>query len=79
MVFFSSAVDNESSKKNLWLFNVTNDPEEKHDLSRKRPGLVKDILDLLAQVNSTAVPAYFPPKDPEANPKLHGGVWGPWV
>ncbi|GFS27251.1 arylsulfatase B [Elysia marginata] len=71
-------VDTEKAKNNLWLFNVVDDPEEKYDLSKNQPEIVRKILDLLAKVNSTAVPAFFPPSDPQSNPELHGGVWGPW-
>ncbi|GFN95654.1 arylsulfatase b-like [Plakobranchus ocellatus] len=68
----------ENSKKNTWLFNIKNDPEERNDLSEKKPEVVKSILRILAKINATAVPPFFPKSDPLANPELHGGIWGPW-
>jgi len=64
--------------KNVWLFNITNDPSEVIDLSEQMPELVKDMLNQLDVLNKTAVPPRFPPFDPKSNPALHGGVWGPW-
>ncbi|KAM4052289.1 arylsulfatase J isoform 2-T2 [Anomaloglossus baeobatrachus] len=64
--------------KSLWLFNITADPYERIDLSEKHPDVVKQLLRKLAQFNKSAVPVRYPPKDPRSNPKLNGGVWGPW-
>ncbi|XP_005090306.1 arylsulfatase B [Aplysia californica] len=64
--------------KNVWLFNITADPTEHHDLSDQMPGTVRNLLDILQRFNQTAVPARFPPFDKNSNPALHGGVWGPW-
>ncbi len=68
----------ENKYKNLWLFNIKEDPTEHHDLSDKHTGIVKRLLDRLAQYNSTAVPCRFPDPDPQSNPDLHGGAWVPW-
>ena len=62
----------------MWLFNITADPEERHDLSESRPEVVRQLLDRLLYYNSTAVPPRFPKSDPNSNPEKHGGVWGPW-
>ena len=70
--------DTEDDTKNLWLFNIKDDPEERTDLSEQHPEIVDMLLDRLAFYNSTAVPVRFPPEDPAADPKLHGGAWGPW-
>lgn len=64
--------------QNVWLFNITADPEERHDLTTSEPEVVKHLLQRLSHYNSTAVPPRYPEPDPESNPKLHGGVWGPW-
>ena len=64
--------------QNLWLFNIENDPNEHNDLSASRQDVVLKLLDRLAFYNSTAVPVRYPPYDPKANPKYHGGVWLPW-
>ena len=64
--------------KNLWLFNITADPNEHNDLSASRPDIVKMMLDKLEAYQATAVPCRYPPEDKKANPKFHGGYWGPW-
>ncbi|KAG7461951.1 hypothetical protein MATL_G00196630 [Megalops atlanticus] len=64
--------------KSLWLFNITADPYERVDLSRRYPHVVKKLLLRLAEYNKTAVPVRYPAKDSRSNPQLHGGVWGPW-
>nr|KAG5690198.1 hypothetical protein BaRGS_016589 [Batillaria attramentaria] len=68
----------EPGQQNVWLFNITADPEERHDLSTSEPEVVKQLLQRLAYYNSTAVAPRFPKPDPKSNPKRHGGVWGPW-
>lgn len=70
-----SAVD----AKNLWLFNVDLDPNERTDLSEEFPEIVTKMLNRLAYYNSTAVPCRYPKEDPMGNPKYQGGIWGPWV
>uniref|UniRef100_A0A3B4G6P8 Arylsulfatase I-like n=1 Tax=Pundamilia nyererei TaxID=303518 RepID=A0A3B4G6P8_9CICH len=68
-----------SVHKNIWLFNITGDPYERHDLADQRPDVVQQLLARLAYYNQTAVPVYFPPDDPRANPSQHRGAWVPWV
>ncbi|KAL4660928.1 arylsulfatase J [Arapaima gigas] len=64
--------------QSVWLFNVTADPYERTDLSRRYPHVVKRLLLRLAQYNRTAVPVRYPAKDSRSNPQLRDGVWGPW-
>lgn len=68
-----------SAHKSVWLFNITGDPYERQDLADQRPDVVQQLLARLAYYNQTAVPVYFPPDDPRANPDQHGGAWMPWV
>ncbi|XP_070701215.1 arylsulfatase I-like [Pempheris klunzingeri] len=65
--------------KDVWLFNITADPCERRDLADQRPDVVQQLLARLAYYNQTAVPVYFPPDDPRADPSGHGGAWVPWV
>ncbi|XP_028329367.1 arylsulfatase I-like [Gouania willdenowi] len=65
--------------KNIWLFNITGDPYERHDLAEQEPDVVQQLLERLAHYNQTAVPVYFPPDDPRANPSQHEGAWVPWA
>ncbi|GFO46215.1 hypothetical protein PoB_007272000 [Plakobranchus ocellatus] len=64
--------------KNVWLFNVALDPVEVIDLSGSHMDRVHSMLDRLAAYNKTAVPPTYPQSDPQCDPKLHGGFWGPW-
>ncbi|XP_035826847.1 arylsulfatase J [Aplysia californica] len=73
-----SAEPNTSPDKNVWLFNITADPTEHHDLSDQMPGTVRTLLGYLQRFNQHAVPAVYPPLDKNSNPALRGGVWGPW-
>ncbi|MEQ2314159.1 hypothetical protein AMECASPLE_009340 [Ameca splendens] len=68
-----------SAHKNVWLFNITSDPFERQDLADQRPDVVQQLLARLAYYNQTAVPVYFPPDDPRANPSRHGETWVPWA
>ena len=65
--------------KNIWLFNITADPTEHHDLSDSHPEIVKQLLDRLDFYNSTALPQYVRQNDPRSYPELHGGAWVPWI
>ncbi|XP_060789436.1 arylsulfatase J [Neoarius graeffei] len=64
--------------KSIWLFNITADPFERVDLSKRYPHIVKKMLLKLLHYNKTAVPCRYPPKDYRSNPQYNGGVWGPW-
>ena len=64
--------------KNVFLFNIHDDPNEHHDLSDKHPDVVKKLLVKLSQYQATAVPPCYPKPDPRCNPALHGNVWLPW-
>ncbi|XP_069031557.1 arylsulfatase I-like [Embiotoca jacksoni] len=75
----SSLVYKSSANKNIWLFNITGDPYERQDLADQRPDVVQRLLARLAFYNRTAVPVYFPPDDPRANPSRHAGAWVPWA
>ncbi|XP_047225334.1 arylsulfatase I-like isoform X2 [Girardinichthys multiradiatus] len=68
-----------SAHKNVWLFNITSDPFERQDLADQRLDVVQQLLARLAYYNQTAVPVYFPPDDPRANPSRHGETWVPWA
>lgn len=65
--------------KTTWLFNITADPYERRDLADRRPDVVQKLLVRLAYYNQTAVPVYYPPDDPRADPRRHGGAWVPWA
>lgn len=78
-LYHSAIHEYESDTKNVWLFNIADDPSEKTDLSSEYPSVVKDLLQMLQMFNETAVPCRYPDDDPHGNPALHGGYWGPWM
>lgn len=61
------------------LFHIETDPYEHNDLANNFPDVVKEMLQLLAKYNATAVPVRYPAHDPRANPKFNKGFWGPWL
>ena len=63
----------------VFLFNVTDDPEERKDVSEQHPDVVRDLLERIEVYNATAVPARFPDPDPNSLPAKHGGIWAPWM
>lgn len=70
--------ETKKSNTNVQVFNIAKDPEERVNLSQRRPDLVKLLLKRLAKWNTSAVPAIDKRRDPKCTPKLTGGVWAPW-
>ena len=64
--------------KNIWLYNIHQDPKECNDLYDTYPEVVYKLLERLTYYNSTAVPCRYPSPEPNADPSKHGGLWGPW-
>lgn len=67
------------STNSVFLFNVTNDPEERKEISEQHPDVVRDLMARIELYNATVVPARFPDPDPSSNPAKRGGVWAPWI
>ena len=73
-----SVYDTDPALKNIWLFDIVSDPLEKTDLFESRQDIAVDLLNRLAEYQSTAVPVRYPKHDLRCNPKFHNGFWGPW-
>ena len=37
------------------------------------------LLEMLAEYSMSSVPCVYPENDFNADPKYHGGYWGPWI
>ena len=62
------------------LFDMSNDAEERHDLSKQHPDILDKMLQRLSEYEATMVPARnIRFKDPRASPKFHNGVFEPWA
>jgi len=63
------------------LFNLTNDPWERQDLSADFPDLVSSLTARLAVWGKSAMVPYWAtsPVDPLSNPSLRNGTWTPWL
>ncbi|XP_067664276.1 arylsulfatase I-like [Haliotis asinina] len=60
------------------LFNLKDDPNERHDLSTSQPDMVKKLATRLAWYEKQAVSPNFPElPDPKSNPQLYDNVWSP--
>ena len=69
----------QNQNKNVWLFDIKDDPSECVDLSDDYPEVVVDLLWRLNHYNSSAVPVFVPPLDLGHSPADTGGAWVPWV
>ena len=60
-------------KRNMWALSQVDDCSDEY------PEVVRELLDRLWFYNQTAAPCRYPPSDPNSDPALHGGAWGPWM
>ena len=73
-----SIPDPDPESKNIWLFDISKDPNEKTDLFERHRDIAVSMLNKLSEYQATAVPARYPPLDFRCDPKLHNDFWGPW-
>lgn len=63
--------------KDVMLFDVEKDPEERVEISHQHPEIVNFLLARLQHYQKEAEPITFPPDDPRCDPGP-SGAWGPW-
>ena len=69
-----------AGKVNVALYNITADPEERHDLSQLLPDVVKEMKKRMEYYDHSAVPALFKGPDEDALKEAQkNGIWGPWM
>ncbi|XP_072050880.1 arylsulfatase B-like [Amphiura filiformis] len=69
----------EPHDKRIWLFNITADPYEFHDVSELNPGIVNVMLNRLQEYLDNMTTPIWPHMDASYDPANYGGVWGPWT
>ncbi|XP_060790862.1 arylsulfatase B-like [Neoarius graeffei] len=63
--------------KQVMLFDIDADPQERNEISHQHPKIVDFLLKRLEQLQEGAQPINYPPDDPRCDPQ-HTGAWGPW-
>ncbi|KAB5548966.1 hypothetical protein PHYPO_G00061760 [Pangasianodon hypophthalmus] len=63
--------------KQVMLFDIDTDPQERKEISHQHPEIVDFLLKRLEQLQEGAKPVNFPPDDPRCDPQ-QTGAWGPW-
>ncbi|XP_070563089.1 arylsulfatase B-like [Ptychodera flava] len=61
------------------LFNLKDDPEERHDLSQKFPMKVEELRRRLDEYRKGVVPLIDTTLDPKGDPDNFDGVFSPWL
>ncbi|CAL1528370.1 unnamed protein product [Lymnaea stagnalis] len=61
------------------LYHLRDDPCEYNNLATSLPITVQQLMARLNLYRDTMIPPANKPIDPNGNPQLHGGVWGPWM
>ena len=64
--------------KDLWLFNIKDDPTEKYDVSEENQDIVQFLLGRLQYYLDSSVPVFYPKYDNRSNPALHNDTWTNW-
>ncbi|XP_071109083.1 arylsulfatase B-like [Haliotis cracherodii] len=63
--------------KETHLFNLKDDPLEKHDLAEAMPEMVAKLRERLLEYKRQMVPANYPDPDPKGDPKRYNNTWTP--
>jgi len=77
-----SVPSSDPPSKNIWLFDISSDPYEKTDLFETHQDVAVDMLNRLAEYQSTAVHPRYPAyqiSDMSCIPEDINDVWGPWL
>ena len=61
-----------------WLFNLTSDPTEHHNVADDHPDVVAELKSRIEVYNSTHLVQMYYPIDQTSNPLKYQDVWTPW-
>ena len=77
--FFSNPQKSRGKIK-VALYNITADPNERQDLSRKLPDVVETLRERVRYYKKGEMPSGKKRPDPKAMKLAHkNGFWGPWI
>jgi len=72
-------VEQNSTRLEVALFNLTTDPNERNDISSKYPDVVEKLKKRMEYYVQSTVPPLNEPRDPKAREAaMKNGCWGPW-
>ncbi|XP_041474939.1 arylsulfatase B-like [Lytechinus variegatus] len=69
----------DTPEKRLWLFDLSEDPNETNDLSSERRDITYFLLRRLGSYLRGSVPIVYPGPDRRANPALHNNSFSDWI
>ena len=70
---------NGNTDSGIELYNILEDPSETNNVYKSYPKIVKFLISLIKDYNTTAVPPGFKDYDLRSNPENFGGAWIPWL
>jgi len=70
--------DPDPADKNIWLFNIADDPNETTDLFDSNQDQAIDMLNKLAEYQATAIGPNYPAMDLNCNPANFDDTWNSW-
>lgn len=76
----ANASTNCQANKVPCLYHILSDPCEYNNIAADHMDIVSKLMDKIKEYRITMmVPPGNKPADPAGNPRLHGGIWKPWL
>ena len=72
-------MEQNATRLEVALFNLTTDPNERNDISSKYPDVVQKLKKRMEYYLQSTVPPLNKARDPKAREAaMKNGCWGPW-